>query len=355
VHVWSLASGKRTISRIVGGERRPTGGEDRAVGYIALAGEPCSAIVGTDAYEASKPTSLEAYSCETGSLLATVPATQLPKGLLSLTPVQGCGLVIASYSGGSVAVYDTAKRSLRPDLAKLFSGLTPKAKASAKRYYENARWVLAAPSPKDCLIKGVLLKYSAVAEQLVPAGLYEFDLRAGQARLLGQLPDDRHVDAKRIMPLARLMTSPSGNTVALLFQRVTDIVFQNKGPLGTADLIVFDLKTGLPRKVVDMRGQGSATRGIALLNDREIILNTWMMDVGNVVSLFDLESEKSHTLCNSDFTSWKRTDRGDEGPAAIGVDAARSVLAVVYEQTVRVYRYRRDPALGYAGRQLCNN
>lgn len=151
------------------------------------------------------------------------------------------------------------------------------------------------------------------------------------------------------------MTSPSGNTVALLFQRVTDIVFQNKGPLGTADLIVFDLKTGLPRKVVDMRGQGSATRGIALLNDREIILNTWMMDVGNVVSLFDLESEKSHTLCNSDFTSWKRTDRGDEGPAAIGVDAARSVLAVVYEQTVRVYRYRRDPALGYAGRQLCNN
>lgn len=249
-------------------------------------------------------------------------------------------------------MYDTATRSLRPELAKLFSSITPKPKKKAAHYSERAQWVLAAPSPTGCIVNGILLQYHANAKQLMPAGLYEFDLRAGTAPSVKQLDYDRRIDAAQIMPIGRLVTSPSGDTAAFLFQRVTDFVFQNRGPPGTADLIVFDLKTGLPPKVVDVRRQG-AIRNLAFLNEREIIMTTRALDVGNIVSLFDVVSERSHTLCDSDFTNWRNQGRIDQGPSAIGVDAKRNVLTVVFQKAVRIYRYGRDPARGYAGRRLC--
>lgn len=347
VDIWSVADGGNTAALQLAYR------EDRRA-FVALLGNPCVAIMGVSArFDVRAPSPgaaarpLELWSCESGERIGEIRIgdDHTLNDLLDLVAVPGCGLAVASYSD-RVVVVDVASRATAPRLSRLFD----EAREAALRSYPPSApkegtpgtvlKLAASPSAGSCLVYVAVHAYDARADALLPAKIYEVDLRRGQSRLARALKYEAIAIDSPWSVYTAFALSPTGRYAALSIRRPIDFARPTFGPRGVADLLLVDLKSGAAVKSLDMRHLVTGIVNLAFVSDDVLFFSTTAMGESTNAMLFDQQSGRLHTVCSSNFGE---RDPLKGNPRAVAVNAKLNLIAVSLRDEVRVFRYRLNP------------
>ncbi|MCE9521076.1 MAG: hypothetical protein K8S25_01430 [Alphaproteobacteria bacterium] len=341
--------------------------DEFSLGHVVLLGNPCVAVTGLQVFskeyqpEGNLPSPARPvgiWSCETGQHLADVAPAGAAKGeLFGLTALPGCGLVVAQYAFG-FAVINIKTRMLVPGLSGLFAGLQTELPKSlqrvGKRAWATTRYLMLVPSPVDdsCLVYGVAQEYKERAKAVVPAKIYEFDLKLGSRRLVRSLSYDVSFEGASIGSEVRAAISPSRRRVALSVIRSNGLPSFASGPRGVAELVFSDFGMGAKETRFDVRRFHGDIWGMSFLDEDTLFLATRFAIYNTDAQLFERRSGRVHTLCSTVFGE-PNVKRGNV--RALAVNARRRLIAIAMQSEVRVYRYFPNTGARWRGVRDCVN
>ncbi len=333
--------------------------EDRRA-LVAILGDPCVAITAVGARmddsapspgAAARP--IELWTCQSGERIAQIAHENAGarNDLADLVALPACGLAVASYSD-RVTVVDVALRARVPSLSGLFDEM----RSDAIRSYPVGEAVGASgvklkmavrASGDDCLLYAVPFAYSARARALLPAKLYEVDLRRARSRLVRALEYEPIVEGGRAVPTTSFAISPSGRYAALSIRRPIGLDPQVDPPRGAADLLIIHLKSGEIVKSVDIRRLVAGVTDLAFASDDALLLSMEWIGQSTEAYLLDWRSERTLPICSEAFGE---ADVTKGNPRALAVNAKFNLLAVSMRDEVRVFHYRLKPAARWTQR-----
>lgn len=345
VNIWTSEGGETARLRL-------SWREDRRA-HVVMLGDPCVAVTAVGArmdHTAPSPgaaaRAIELWSCQSGERLASIPHKNedAPNDLLDLVALPACGLVVASYTD-RVTVVDVNARANAPALSKLFEEM----RVIAIRSYPGTgaagrfrvKLTLAARAPDSgCVLDAVLFEYNARVDALLPAKLYEVDLRERRSKLLRTLEYGPIVDGGRPVPTTSFATSPSGRYAALSIGRAVGLGPQVNPPRGVADLLIIDLDRGAIVRNIDMRHMAASVVDLAFVSDDALLLGMEWMAQSTPTHLLDWRSGRAHVICSA---ALGKAPREKGHPRAVAVNATRKLVAVSLLDEIRVFRYQLNP------------
>lgn len=333
--------------------------EDRRA-LVAMLGDPCVAVIAVGArMDASAPSPgaaarpIELWTCQSGERIAQIPHENADarNDLVDLVALPACGLAVASYSD-RVTVVDIARRARVPALSGLFHEM----RSGAIRSYPTEEAVRASKvrlkmaaraSGDDCLLYAVPFEYSARAKALLPAKLYEVDLRRAHSRLVRALEYEPVVEGGRAVPTTSFAISPSGRYAALSIGRPIGLDPQVDPPRGVADMLIIDLKSGEIVKNIDIRHLVAGVIDLAFVSDDALLLSMQWIGQSTEAHLLDWRSERTLPICSASFGE---ADGTKGNPRALAVNAKLNLVAVSMRDEVRVFHYKLKPAARWTQR-----